>query len=70
MFVSRTRHAEINFCIVLVWMSPLVLWLRDSVEVIAVCVMPNQIAVDLKQPQVFVEGCACDSCGVLRILRG
>ena len=44
--------------------------LRDGVEVITVCVMPDKIAVDLKQPQIFVEGCARDSCGVLCRLRG
>ena len=44
--------------------------LRDCVKVVAVCLMPDQIAMDLKLSQVFVEGCARDSCGVLCRLRG
>ena len=54
----------------MIWMSPLVLRLRDCIEVIAIGMMPDQIAVDLKLSQVFVEGCARDSCGVFCVLRG
>ena len=54
----------------MIWMGSLVLRLRDCVEVVAVGMMPDQIAVDLKLSQVFVEGRARDSCGVLCRLRG
>ena len=54
----------------LIWMCSQVLRLRDCVEVIAVGLMPDQIAVDLKLSQVFVEGRARDSCGIFCILRG
>ena len=54
----------------MIWMGSLALRLRNCVEVVAVGMMPDQIAVDLKLSQVFVEGCARDSCGVLCCLWG
>ena len=54
----------------LIWVGSHVLRLRDCVESVAVGMLPDQIAVNLKQPQIFVEGCARDSCGVLCRLRG
>ena len=53
----------------MIWMGSLALRLRNCVEVVAVGMMPDQIAVDLKLSQVFVEGCARNSCGVLCRLR-
>ena len=55
-FVSRTRHAEVDACFMMIWMGSLVHRLRNCVEVVAVGMMPDQIAVDLKLSQVFVEG--------------
>lgn len=54
----------------MIWMGSLVFRLRNCVEVVAIGMMPDQIAVNFKLSHVFVEGCACDSCGVFRILRG
>ena len=63
-FSFTYKCQQVNACLMMIWMGSLVFRLRNCVEVVVIGMMPDQIAVNFKLSHVFVEGCACDSCGV------